>query len=500
MTLALLLTAATGAWADELSESFTTNHEVSVYTGEHFKITVGDVGSGKGFYLAENKYATIEALNGEIITKVELTKGYYYINNFYCEVGTTNISGDVATVSGVNQTSLTVNATQNLQIKAVKVYYTVKTFDYTFSVADCDHGTGTVKFFIDEKEVKGANVADEGKTVTVTVTPDAGWIVDDTKVKAESYSTWEAAGAPSRRAPGNIQILGDVTLTKSTTAENTWTFTMPAASVLVSAAYIPVAAFAPAEPSGTLAPTAAEGVIAGEDKAIIVAGTVANIPETTNPQGTVKYFVTDNKDMTAEQAAKTNGWVETLPTAAGYTGSYADDFQVYVWYYIQAATGYADSKPQRIEVTVQSNLFDLALKAANANTVEAGKATVTVGGTAATVTEGKLQGVKMGTKVTINAKQGYKFRKVEVKKGAAGKTITIGDMELTYADGDTWEAIVSKNSDKIKTIAGGYIVQVAQPEPNKYRYIKVVLSNKVNPSDIIDPSKNYEWGTIEVYS
>ena len=124
MTLALLITAATGAWADELSESFTTNHEVSVYTGEHFKITVGDVGSGKGFYLAENKYATIEALNGEIITKVELTKGYYYINNFYCEVGTTNISGDVATVSGVNNTSLTFTALGALQINAVKVYYT----------------------------------------------------------------------------------------------------------------------------------------------------------------------------------------------------------------------------------------------------------------------------------------------------------------------------------------------------------------------------------------
>ena len=124
MTLALLLTAATGAWADELSESFTTNTSAAVYTGEHFKITVGDVGSGKGFYLAENKYATIEALNGEIITKVELTKGYYYINYFYCEVGTTNISGDVATVSGVNNTSLTFTASGALQIKAVKVYYT----------------------------------------------------------------------------------------------------------------------------------------------------------------------------------------------------------------------------------------------------------------------------------------------------------------------------------------------------------------------------------------
>ena len=467
--LVLLMAAVSGAWADELSESFTTNTKASVYTGNNFKITVDLIGDKDGFTLSEYKYATIEALNGETITKVEFTKGYYDINRFHCEVGTVTFSDDVATVSGVNQTSLTVTATQNLQIKAVKVYYTVKTFDYTFSVADCDHGSGTVKFFIDGKEVKGAMQADEGKTVTVTVTPDAGWIVDDTKVKAESYSTWEAAGAPSRRAPGNIQILGDVTLTKSTTAENTWTFTMPAASVLVSAAYIPVAAFAPAEPSGTLAPTAAEGVIAGEDKAIIVAGTVANIPETTNPQGTVKYFVTDNKDMTAEQAAKANGWVETLPTAAGYTGSYADDFQVYVWYYIQAATGYADSKPQRIEVTVQSNLFDLALKAANANTIDAtqaSKGTVSVKeGTGAAVdktsaiTDGKLKAIKMGSEVKMTAKQGYKFRKVEVKKtGSAvlapalenGATVVIicdwGDATTTFTytnNGGTFSGQVS---------------------------------------------------------
>ena len=110
--------------------------------------------------------------------------------------------------------------------------------DYKFTVAPCEYGSGTVKFFIDGKEVEGAYETNEGKTITMTITPDEGWVVDDTKVKAESYSTWEAAGAPSRRAPGNIQILGDVTLTKSTTAENTWTFTMPAASVLVSAGYI----------------------------------------------------------------------------------------------------------------------------------------------------------------------------------------------------------------------------------------------------------------------
>ena len=151
----------------------------------------------------------------------------------------------------------------------------------------------------------------------------------------------------------------------------------------------------------------------------------------------------------------------------------------------------------QVEYFAESNLFlgkeALADKANIA--VTAGETTVAFGEdgkSANTVTEGttvttKYNGIKkiLGMKVA--------------KKGA--KTITIGDVELTYADGDTWETIVSKNSDKIKTLAGGYIVQVAQPAPNQYRYLKVVLStNKVNPSDIIDPSKNYEWGTIEVNS
>jgi hypothetical protein len=112
-----------------------------------------------------------------------------------------------------------------------------------------------------------------------------------------------------------------------------------------------------------------------------------------------------------------------------------------------------------------------------------------------------LENVKYGTEVKVSYTGTKKVIGVKAAKKKAGKTITIGDVELTYADGDTWETIVSKNSDKIKRIAGGYIVQVEQPAPNQYRYLKVVLSTtKVNPSDIIDPSKNYEWGTIGVYS
>ena len=148
--------------------------------------------------------------------------------------------------------------------------------------------------------------------------------------------------------------------------------------------------------------------------------------------------------------------------------------------------------------------FTATFKAGNANTIQGSKATVTVTesgattGTQVTLDEnGKLTPLYEGQTVTLTAATGYKFRKVEVKKGAAGKTITIGDVELTYADGDTWETIVSKNSDKIKIFLNR-IVQLAQPAANKYLYLSVWYT-EVKPSDVIDTSKNYDWTQMEVY-
>ena len=258
---------------------------------------------------------------------------------------------------------------------------TAKAYDYELTVAKSEHGSGTIKFFIGDYELKGAYEKYEGKTVTMTVTPDEGYVVGS--VSANAYTTW--AGS-RRNAPAAIPMLGNVTLTPVEGKANTWTFTMPAASVELKVGYL----------------------------------------------ATSNLFL--SKEALADKAS--------IAVTAG-------------------------------ETTVE---FD-----------DDGKSTTTVieGNTVTT----KYNGTKkiLGMKVA--------------KKAAAAKTITIGDMKLTYADGDTWEAIVSKNSDKIKTIAGGYIVQVAQPAPNQYRYLKVVLStNKVNPSDIIDPSKNYEWDTLEVYS
>ena len=215
-------------------------------------------------------------------------------------------------------------------------------------------------------------------------------------------------------------------------ATKTGTFTMPAFDVEIAPIYAPTAVFA-TDGNLVLTPTAVEGIFAGTEDAIVNAGTVAKIGETEKVQGEVMYFATTDAEMTAEKAAAADGWLATVPTAAGYDGAQT----VYVWYYIKGAdtpagqeataeNTFNDSEicAEPIKVTVLSNKFDIQFKAANDNTIEAGKATVKVGDEAATVTEGKLEGVKMGSEVKVTAKDGYKFRKVEVKKGAAAAPTT----------------------------------------------------------------------------
>ena len=231
----------------------------------------------------------------------------------------------------------------------------------------------------------------------------------------------------------------------------TGTFEMPAYDVELTPVYAPAAKWA-TDGDKILAPTAAEGVIAGTEDPIIVEGTVAQ------GQGTVMYFATTDAEMTAEKAAKAEGWLSTLPTAKGYDGATT----VYVWYFIKGADTPQGETPTAentfndleicatpLKVEVLSNKFDIALKAANANTIEAGKATVKVGETAAEVKEGKLTGVKMNSKVTITAKDGYKFRKVEATKGISTlKSVKIGNYTVYYAEGETWYQAFWRDENK----------------------------------------------------
>ena len=274
---------------------------------------------------------------------------------------------------------------------------------------------------------------------------------------------------------------------------NEWTFSMPGSDVVLTPQYAPTAQWA-TEGDAVLAPTAIEGVIAGTTDAIVKAGTVVE------GQGTVMYAVTSTNQATAPELS---AFSATLPTAANIAD---DGATVYVWYYIkgtdtpdgQEATAentFNDSEicAQPLEVIVLSNKFDLTFDAANANTIEAGKATVKVGETAAEVKEGKLTGVKMGTKVTVTAKQGYKFRDVSVKKaGPAVKTFNCAGVELIYEDGDTWAKVIERNPGKIYDDYGW--IGRSDTEFFLIEGEELINGNQIITTDkIVDPTATYSW-------
>ena len=140
MTLALLLTAATGAWAQESESITTTLPEAKTgsveFTGTHFKIT-GQRADTDGMNLGSstNRTITISALNGEIITKVEMTISFKFYS-WQWEVLSTkgNVSGEYTTgkkltLTDVDVSEVTLSASNTttgyLQFNKFKIFYTM---------------------------------------------------------------------------------------------------------------------------------------------------------------------------------------------------------------------------------------------------------------------------------------------------------------------------------------------------------------------------------------
>ena len=403
MTLALLLTAVTGAWAEETPL-------VTIQASENSTFTSGS----KTF----NDIATVT------IT------GNGYIDD-----------------SGWESCMLTVTPADGVTITSVKFYGSLN--------GDVVEDTSSPF----EAEIKyDSNVSREVTKVNGTKAFDYG------VKKIEVFGT---AGPPLA-----------VEWNAST---KTGTFTQPGSDVVLTPIYAKTAAFAT---TGTgsemtlLLPAAAEGVIAGTDAPLIVEGTgivaTTMIGETPTAQGTVMYYV-----GTSAPTIGSDDWTEDVPIAKGYD----DAATVTVWYYIQGADAPAtvaatldntfnDSEVSSLTVTVLSNKFDLTLKAANANTIDAtqtskGTVSVKVGDADAEdktediTDEGKLTAIKMGSEVKLNAKQGYKFRKVEVKKKSASTPLdntttawTAGTFAVP-AGGLTYSDAITVSGDVTLTLTDG---------------------------------------------
>ena len=190
-------------------------------------------------------------------------------------------------------------------------------------------------------------------------------------------------------------------------ATKTGTFSMPGSDVVLTPQY---ALAAQLDENG--APAAVSGLEIAADAAIITAGHSA--------QGTLLYAVGTSE---TEKPALT-AFAATLPNAKDLTaaGNY------YVWYYIQG-----QDTPQGQEPTAENTFNDseimgpvmveLLTNEHTLNIKQSPNITVTVAGTAKAVTDDKVTPVTTGQEVKIKAKDGYKFRKVEVKKAGPAADI-----------------------------------------------------------------------------
>ena len=220
---------------------------------------------------------------------------------------------------------------------------------------------------------------------------------------------------------------GDITL--STAGQNQWTFTMPAQKVELTPTYYPRAEF-------SQLPAALEGIPAGNADAIVSAG------EST--QGTVKYFVTADANATAP-AIGDGAWSNGLPTAHVITGDFADGATAYVYYYIAGNDGteentYSNSLVQGpLSVTLLKNLYTATFTPQNVLTILGGKATLAVGGQAASLGDAETIGsLKKEQSVSITAAAGYTVGTV---------TLNGSDSETTYNEGSTVATFAMPQAD-----------------------------------------------------
>ena len=240
------------------------------------------------------------------------------------------------------------------------------------------------------------------------------YIADDNS--AEPWGIQVSGGDGSYENPYTFSAIYEAPLIYHSLSDDKWIVTMPAGNVTVEPEYYAQAMFA-TEGNEALTPTAAEDAIAGTDAPLIEEGTVAKAGQTDDAQGQVMYAVT----TTADAAPALDAFSATVPTAEDYD----DATTVFVWYYIQGADAPTGTVPSDdntfsdsdisgtpLQVNVLPNKFTLTFDPAPVEKVD-----VTVDGQAATpAQDGKLENVPMDKQVKMTAAQGYKFRKVEVKK------------------------------------------------------------------------------------
>lgn len=387
--LALLMTAATGAWADDLSESFTTNTSASVYTGEHFTIT-GSQCDEDGFYLykAKSKTVTITSKNGEVITMIEMTYTWGLQHSASTSATAGTVSADGMSVTNINGTTVTISTTADtedaIQIDHWKIYYgDAPAVPKHLITATHDGQTRSLEqplpyaTTIGElyEAVTGKSFSDLISTMSALEMPLTGISSNNTSVvsigELNGASTPVTVTADGKATVGLkfgnyvkgifVNAVSPLYVTLNDGAENPTTWTASTDGTNFGALPIgglkegdavtlkyngrlkvkSVTATSDAAPAKvpatvTTAPQATTGDIKAGSTTALVSGGVAD-------GGTLMYAVTTENT----KPTSTEGFSADVPTAEGRTaGTY------YVWYYVKADDSHIDSEISATAVSV----------------------------------------------------------------------------------------------------------------------------------------------------
>ena len=224
--------------------------------------------------------------------------------------------------------------------------------------------------------------------------------------------------------------------------KKTGTFTMPGGNVTLEPEYYPQAALA-------AAPTAINDVPATTDGAIVNAGTVKNIGETTTAQGTLMYYVSQTAlDDAALLALAADQWTADVPTAESLT----EACNLYIYYYVKGNDSDTD----------EENFSDGDILAANALfavIADAPTYAVTFADDTAEPDKWKAEpntGMKKGQTVTVTYTGSKKVLGVKAEKKAAAKPLANATTEdlgkVVGADGNIYankaaaEAVATGNA------------------------------------------------------
>lgn len=393
MTLALLLTAATGAWAESkpiglnveyaAGDVITTNSTGDVYIWYGFYQFYGQDPQELAIKITSSISPTIESL------KIESSCGFIDLDNNY----------DLYDISG------------NSQINDDDIQCQGEVTGTTLEKVHVASGSGTLT----DPYVFAPGPA-----------PASGTLVDLTW-DAETPNTASIEAMPAGNVTVSVEYFAQAELAMSTD-----------------------------ETPVVLAPTAISDVPANTDDPIVTAGTVANIGESEVKQGTLMYYVSPSTGNTAPDAPDydDDGWSEDVPTANGlqqgdaYVWYYikgAEPAQVTDRTDANTrsdsdikplgATGFVTLAAEPT-YTVSLNKTDLAegepalWKAKSTKVAE-----VNLG-------EADLEGVKKSETVTVTYSGQKKVIGVKAEKA---KTITIDGQKYTVLNGETWKQFITRN-------------------------------------------------------